>query len=58
MLDGEECRVEDDAYGHGSLEEGVVNDPEEDILELQPAPVAEATAATSGAVAILGRFWK
>ncbi len=56
MLDGKECRVEDDADGDCGLEEGVVNHPEQKVLEPQPAPVAHATAATSGTVSVFRCF--
>ncbi len=58
MLDGQECRVEDDADGDCGLEEGVVNHPEQKVLEPQPAPVAYAAAATSGAISVFRGFWK
>lgn len=58
MLDSKEGRVEDDADGDGRFEEGVVNHLEEEVLELEPARVADAATATSSTVPILRCFWQ
>ena len=58
VLDGEEDGVEDDAEGDDDIEEGVVDDGEEDVLGLQPTGVVKATRPTAGAVPIIASFCK
>ena len=58
VLDGEEDGVEDDAKGDNDIEEGVVDDGEEDVLGLEPAGVVKTTSPTAGTVSIVSSFWK
>ena len=58
VLDGQEDGVEDDAEGDDHVEEGVVDDGEENVLGLEPTSVVETTSPTASTVPIVTRFWK
>ena len=45
VFNGEESRVEDDAEGHGHVEEGVVDKGQQAVLELDPTLVGARQAA-------------
>ena len=56
VLDGQEDGVEDDAEGDDHVEEGVVDDGEENVLGLQPTSVVETTSPTASTIPIVTRF--
>ena len=58
VLDGQEDGVEDDAEGDDHVEEGVVDDGEENVLGLEPTSVVETTSPTASTIPIVTRFWK
>ena len=56
VLDGQEDGVEDDAEGDDHVEEGVVDDGEENVLGLEPTSVVETTSPTASTIPIVTRF--
>ena len=56
VLDGQEDGVEDDAEGDNDVEEGVVDDGEENVLGLEPTSVVETTSPTASTIPIVTRF--
>jgi hypothetical protein len=58
VLNGEEDGVEDDAERHHKIEEGIVDDGEENVLGPEPALVVQAAGLTARTVTVVARLYK